>query len=330
MSANEVQSVADLVRPVNAGAHVVAAAFLGETAVFATGEGEVILGAEGTRIPAHPGGAVLAATSDGKAFFTAGDDGRLVKTAAEGSIETIAEAKGRWIDQVAIGPDGVVAWSAGKTAFVQTKKTVRSLEVASTVGGLAFAPKGLRLAIAHYNGATLWFPNAEVKPETLEWKGSHLGVAWSPDGRFLVTTMQENAMHGWRLADGKHMRMSGYPSRVRAMSFTADGKSLATSGAEAVIVWPFGTRDGPMGKEPAMIAPAREGMKVTCVACHPKREALAAGYNDGMVMMVRLSDGAEILARGPDGGEITALAWASRGDALCFGTDDGKAGVLVL
>lgn len=329
MSTNEVQSVADLVRDVDAGAHVVAAAFLGETAVFATGEGEVILGVEGTRVAAHPGGAVLAAASDGKSLFTAGDDGRLVKTSADGSAETIAEAKGRWIDQVAIGPDAI-AWSAGKTAFVQTKKGIRSLEVASTVGGLAFAPKGLRLAIAHYNGATLWFPNADVKPEMLEWKGSHLGVTWSPDGRFLVTTMQENAMHGWRLADGKHMRMSGYPSRVRAMSFTADGKSLATSGAEAVIVWPFGTKDGPMGKEPAMIAPAREGMRVSSVACHPKREALAAGYSDGMVMMVRLSDGAEILARVPEGGEITALAWAKDGDALCFGTDDGKAGVLVL
>ena len=35
----------------------------------------------------------------------------------------------------------------------------RSFDVPSTVGGLAFAPKGLRLAIAHYNGVTLWFPN---------------------------------------------------------------------------------------------------------------------------------------------------------------------------
>ena len=27
-------------------------------------------------------------------------------------------------------------------------------------GGSCFAPKGFRLAVAHYNGATLWFPNA--------------------------------------------------------------------------------------------------------------------------------------------------------------------------
>ena len=77
------------------------------------------------------------------------------------------------------------------------------------MGGLAFAPKGRRLAIAHYNGATLWFPNTAAAPERLEWKGSHVGVTFSPDGRYLVTAMQESALHGWRLVDGKHMRMSG-------------------------------------------------------------------------------------------------------------------------
>ena len=50
-----------------------------------------------------------------------------------------------------------------------------------------------------------------------------------------------------------------------------------------------------MGKEPGMLAPMKG--KVTVVACHPKSDILAAGYSDGTVMLVRLSDGAEILAR---------------------------------
>ena len=102
-------------------------------------------------------------------------------------------------------------------------------EAPSTVAGLAFAPKGFRLAIAHYNGVTLWFPNAAgAAPESLEWKGSHLGVTISPDNKFLVTTMQEPALHGWRVADGQHMRMTGYPARVRSLSWTADGAFFAT------------------------------------------------------------------------------------------------------
>ena len=118
----------------------------------------------------------------------------------------------------------------------------KSIEVVSTVGGLAFAPKGLRLAIAHYNGASLWFPNAKAEPDTLEWKGSHLGARFSPDGRFLVTSMQEPMLHGWRLDDRKDMRMSGYASRVRSLDWTADGKWLATSGSTQMVLWRFGVR----------------------------------------------------------------------------------------
>ena len=226
-----------------------------------------------------------------------GDDGKLVALSAKGEVTQLAtDAKRRWIDNVAVHPDGAFAWSVGKTAYVRSGRGEdKFFEVPSTVGGLAFAPKGLRLAIAHYNGVTLWFPNMAANAEVLEWAGSHLGVMFSPDNKFLVTAMHEPALHGWRLADTRHMRMTGYPGRVRSMSWSAGGKGLATSGADSVIIWPFGSKDGPMGKEPAMLAPLQA--RVSAVACHPKQDLLAAGYGDGTVLMVRLHDGAEILVR---------------------------------
>ena len=33
--------------------------------------------------------------------------------------------------------------------------------------------QGYRLALAHYNGASLWFPNIASPVETFEWKGAH-------------------------------------------------------------------------------------------------------------------------------------------------------------
>src|SRR5262249_26769964 len=158
-------------------------------------------------------GAILASAAHGERVVTGGDDGQLIETGVDGQHRVIAsDDKKRWVDQVALGPDGALAWSAGKNAYVRTKKDeLRTFEAPSTVAGLAFAPRGFRLAIAHYNGATLWFPNATgAEPERLEWKGSHLGVTISPDGKFLITCMQEPMLHGWRIADGKHMRMSGY------------------------------------------------------------------------------------------------------------------------
>jgi WD40 repeat protein len=301
----QIPSVTDRVKPVAAGAPVVGIHFLDGTAVFALGEETLLLVA--------PGGA----------------ESR-VATNARGESETVAnDVKHRWIDRVALGPDGVVAWSAGKQAFVRTPKgEIKSLDLPSSVGGLAFAPKGLRLAIAHYGGVSLWFPNAQAAPEMLAWKGSHLDVLFSPDGRFLVTAMQEATLHGWRLVDAKDMRMSGYSAKVRSMAFTAGGKWLATSGSEQLILWPFASKDGPMGKQPRMVAPYEK--RVVAVACHPKQEIIAAGFDDGLVMLCRIEDGAEILAKRPGAAAVSALAWSADGSRLAFGTEDGEAGIVDL
>src|SRR4029078_5095875 len=94
------------------------------------------------------GGGILSAASDGVAVITGGDDGKVFSTDVKGESRLIAtDAKRRWIDHVAAGPDGAVAWSAGKQAFAQAGKgEPRSVEVQSTVGGLSFVAKGLRRA----------------------------------------------------------------------------------------------------------------------------------------------------------------------------------------
>jgi WD40 repeat protein len=328
-----VASVTDRVRRFDVGAPVASACFLGPRAAFVGAEEAVMLANDDGTVSRVDvcGGGILCSTSDGKRVVLGGDDGKVVSVDGKGEVHLITtDPKRRWIDNVALHADGSLAWSVGKTTFVQQAKgEVRVLDVPSTVGGLAFAPKGFRVAIAHYNGVTLWFPNmAASKPEFLEWKGSHLGVTFSPDGRFMVTTMHESALHGWRLADTKHMRMSGYPGRVRSMSWSTGGKGLATSGADCVIVWPFASKDGPMGKEPGMLAPLTG--KVTVVACHPRSDILAAGYSDGTVLLVRLNDGAEILARGRDGVPVSALAWDAKGETLALASEKGEAGLLTL
>jgi WD40 repeat protein len=315
-------SVTDQVRPIAIGAPVTSVHFLGDNAAFVGAEENVFVASEEgelSTVTVH-GGGILCAVSDGARVVTGGDDGKVVSLDARGEVRVLAtDSKRRWIDNVAVHPDGAVAWSAGKTAYVRSgKNEEKSLDLPSTVGGLAFAPKGLRLAIAHYNGATLWFPNMAAKPDFLEWAGSHLAVTFSPDNKFLVTAMHEPALHGWRLADNRHMRMTGYPGRVRSMSWSAGGKALATSGADTVILWPFASKDGPMGKEPAMLAPLQA--RVTTVACHPRQDIFAAGYGDGTVLMVRRNGTAP----------VAALAWNGKGTLLAFAAEDGEAGLLAL
>lgn len=326
-------SITERIQPVDTGdGGVLAVHFLGSVAMIVQTEEAVLRVVEDggvRRIPVH-GGGILATDANAQAVVTGGDDGKVMTLDADGEAhELAADGRRRWIDQVAASPGGAVAWTAGKAAYALSPGgETRSLDLPSSGGGLAFAPKGFRLAVAHYNGATLWFPNAAATPEFLEWKGSHLGASFSPDGKFLVTSMQEPMLHGWRLADSKHMRMSGYSTRVRSWSWSADGHWLATSGSEQLILWPFHGKDGPMGKTPKMFAPSEK--RVTAVACHPSQEVVAVGYADGLLLLVRISDGAEVLARHADGQELSALAWSQGGGRLAFATVEGSAGIVPL
>lgn len=324
-------SVTDRVKPVTLGMAVTSVHFLGPRAAFVGGEENVAFvdgNGEIDTVAVHSGG-ILSTASDGKRLVMGGDDGKVVSLDAKGEVTLLAtDPKRRWIDAVALHADGAFAWSAGKTATVKSGKAEeKSLEVPSTVGGLAFAPKGLRLAIAHYNGVTLWFPNMAGSAEFLPWAGSHHGVSFSPDNKFLVTAMHEPALHGWRLADNRHMRMTGYPGRVRSMSWSAGGKGLATSGPTPSSYGRSAARTARWAR-PAMLAPLQA--RVSVVACHPKNDILAAGYSDGTVLMVRLEDGAEILVRRNGTPAVAALAWNAKGTLLAFADENGDGGLLEL
>lgn len=308
-------------------AFVVEATFLGDTVAFALGDGSVrrFVGPQAATTPVHSG-AILAAKPAGGKLLTGGDDGRVMLTDAAGKVEALAERPRKWIDQVAAGPGGAIAFSAGKQAVVRFPDgRERSFDHARSVGGLAFAPKGLRLAVARYDGVTLWWAGTDAEPVSLTWRGAHTAVTFSPDGRNVVTAMQENALHGWRLGDGKDMRMSGYPAKPRSLSWSTKGRFLATSGANAAILWPFHFKEGPMGKQPLELG-VREVL-VTRVACHPDEEMLAIGYQDGMILAVRFADGKEALLRKAGDGPISALAWDAAGRRVAFGTEQGAAGI---
>ena len=320
--------------PYEAGAPVAAAMFLGATPALARDDGTIVLDAPAAArtVRAHPDGAIMVTASTGTVLVSGGDDGLIVGTGSDGATRTLHDAGGKWIDALAARADGAIAWGVGKTVSARDAKgVVKSVAVPTTARGLAFAPKGYRLAIAHYNGASLWFPNAvDAPPDAYAWKGSHVSVTFSPDGRFAVTAMQENALHGWRLGDHANMRMSGYPSRVRSLSWSGDGLWLATSGADACVVWPFRDKDGPMNKAPHECAV--RASKVSHVAFNPKTPLLAVGYEDGWVLLCRISDNVEMLVRRPAGEPhaVTALAWNADGTRLLFGTAGGDAGLLTL
>ncbi len=288
-------------------------------------------------VQAHDGAVLcLALDIDGQGFVTGGDDGSLVRTSPDATAATLLNAPGRQIDVLAVSsPAKARAVAVGKEVRLLDGSgavRARTAEHPSTVSGLAFNPKGKRLAVAHYGGVTLWWAaTLGQAPSRLHWRGSHIGVSWSPDGSHLMTAMQECELHGWRVADGEDMAMRGYAAKVRSMDWLAKPPILASSGSECVIAWSF-AGSGPQGKPPLEVGTGI-GQLVTQVAVHPSRPLVAAGFDDGGVAVCELAASSEsraIRLRPPGGGRVSALAWSRDGGRLAVGTAAGALSIFDL
>ena len=310
------------------GAPVTGAVAAGEAVALASGDGTIRFfrpETDYTVIKAHEG-AVLCIAADADHVLTGGDDGRFLRVSPEGQIEEITNFGSRWVDCVAAS-HGHRACSSGRMAHVWFKgeTSVASLKHVSTVGGLAFDARGRRLAVAHYGGATVWERRQQRwKSSKLVWKGSHGDVSFSPDGRYLVTVMQENALHGWRLRDKNDMAMQGYPAKVRSFAWAGDTPYLATSGADEAICWPFNGKDGPMGRAPLCVAHGGKRL-ATCVQSINKENAVFAGFQDGAVLLAELDENKEpVVVRGSTGAEVTAIATTRSLSHLLIGDSNGS------
>jgi hypothetical protein len=129
------------------------------------------------------------------------------------------------------------------------------------------------------------------------------------------------------VADGKNMRMGGYPAKVKSMAFLSGGVMLATSGANGAVVWPFSGATGPMGKEAAEIGFDQSALVVR-VAATPKLSLLAAGLDDGRVWVADLKSGKMDTLKAEKGAAISALAITADGGRVAWGDEDGAAGVV--
>ncbi|MBJ7411126.1 MAG: WD40 repeat domain-containing protein [Phenylobacterium sp.] len=299
-------------------------------AAFALGDGTVRF-ESGESVQAHDGAALAASLPPkGEGLLTGGDDGRVMLSTPAGAQE-IASLPGKWIESVAASAEsGLIAFAAGRELHVRDPADpafARVFAHEKSAADIAFDPKGRRIAVATYGGVWLWYARiADQKPVILKWAGSHIATCWSPDGKFLVSAMQENQLHGWRVADEKNMRMGGYPSKVRSLAFMSKGALMATSGANGAVCWPFAGATGPMGKQAAEIG-YDEAAMTTRIAARLDRTWLAAGLDDGRVWAADVTGERLVPLKAEKGAAISALAMSPDATRVAWGDEDGNAGV---
>jgi WD40 repeat protein len=323
------------VRDFALGAYVGGIAFTkdGETMAVATGAGDVHLipvAGEDKIVAKAQGGAILsfAPHPDGVSFLSGGDDGRLVRTARDGTVSEIAKFQGRWIDVLAVHATGSFACGVGKEAKLWTKDAAEPATLGphpSAVAALDFSPDGSRVTAAHYGGVSVWqVAKPKDKARTLAWKGSHIHVRYSPNGRFLATTTQDNAIHVWRLSSGQDMQMAGYRTKVRQLVWTPDSRWLLSDAADCFVAWDFSGK-GPEGQPPLEFG-FGDGALMTGIAGHPSAPFLVGGFDKGGVRLGDLEGKRELVLRESDedkGVPLRAVAFSSDGWRVAAGGEDG-------
>lgn len=304
----------------------------GTTVAFALGDGQVRLlptdikaAAPDAAAPLHKG-VVLALVGDpaGDGFVSGGDDGRVLRIAADGTATELLALKGKWFEHLVAHRTGAVAASAGKTMFLFRDGEVREFGPhPSTVAGLDFSKDGSRVACAHYGGITVWSLSKDVTlpPRRFAWQGSHVALRWSTDGKFIATGTQENDIHVWRVAQATDMRMQGYPAKVKSLSWTADARFLYTSAQPVFTAWPFSGK-GPEGKPPLQFGDEGAGL-MTVVAAHPYEGFVAGGFDSGELQLGDIRSKQSVVLKMADGAAITCIAWSPDGFKLAVGNDRG-------
>ena len=265
-------------------------------------------------------------------ILTGGDDGALVATDASGQHRVLAtDDKHRWIDQVALGPDGAVAWSAGKTAHVRTDKgEARRLDAPSTVAGLAFAPKGFRLA-----HRALQRRHALVSQRRRRQAGD-ADLEGLASRRHLQPGRQIPGHHHAG-ADAARLAARRRPAHAHVGLF----------GARALALLDARTASCSPPRAPSSSSCGRSTARTARWARQPKMLApLAGARGRGRLPSAPAGRGGRLCRRhgaagahrrrradpGEGGGRVlvSALGWDAAGQTLAFGTEAGEAGVLTL
>ncbi|MDX2082314.1 MAG: hypothetical protein SFU53_16135 [Terrimicrobiaceae bacterium] len=279
------------------------------------------------RVDGHALGNGQPAWFDGE-WWTCGFDGRIRSQ----NGKTLPTGRGI-IEKLSTSPDGGrLAAGQGKDLLVfdnagATDASLRGLPAA--VADFAWNPSNpAEIATVGAGGARM-FRLGESEPfARFDWGGASLSVAWSPDGRWLVTGDQTPSVHLYDFTRDYPLHIQGYETKVRAMAFSPDSRKLATGGSSVLTVWPCTGPSGPEGVTPVQL----DGFDAdVLVASFAPDGCQAATGDDTGVLLFFTFDGDQVVRRRVrrDAG-ISAIAWHPKDPLVAVGHNDGTMSLLVL
>lgn len=279
-------------------------------ASMAAPEGEVIEGVAWSR--------------DGRELLGAFSNGPIVAwNAASGAVARTVVPKARRLYRAAYRIDGEVI-----TMALALEKSITLVGAGGADGrriavddetplALAFRPDGAQIALLQ-NGSTkigLWDARTGAPAGKLATSSRRLETfAFAPDGKALVAGSHEGWADVLAVPSGKQIRrLAWHPASVAGVAWSADGKTIATTGSGGAVLW-----DAESGAIRQIVPRAME--RPTSVACSPDGAWIVARDADVPHQLWSLRDGTMRLIppRGTNdlalgfrkgGKEIVAVGW---------------------
>jgi WD40 repeat protein len=202
--------------------------------------------------------------------------------------------------RVAIGKDGQSIAGSIRVAGLSREETMRLWDATgkerfatpSGIGGIsaiAFSPDGELLAAGSWDtNVRVWSTrNGElVRLISDELPVSMFDLAFTPDGKTLATAGVDRTVYLWDTKSWKLQRkLTGQAEMIQSMSFSADGRRLATGGFNditekhpvSILIWDLASGE--------IIQKFAAPHRVTSVALSPDGSKLAAAVGDDAVRM---------------------------------------------
>jgi WD40 repeat protein len=226
---------------------------------------------------------------------------------------------------LAYSPDGklLAAGDEGQTTLwsLPSGEQASTLPVQESTEALAFSPDGTLLALGLPGDVVIWEgltePRERVRAEGH--KAGVRGLAWSPDGRLLVSAGWDSALRFWTTDLAAVADPLPALAPVTCLAFVAEGKGLAGGTSHGGLhFWEPAQRS--KWKEAAARQTAQP---VFSLAVTPGGELLATGHADGAIMLWDARPREQVAALAGHEWVVYGLGFTPDGSRLVSGSADG-------
>jgi WD40 repeat protein/uncharacterized caspase-like protein len=282
----------------------------------------------------------VAISPDGKQVLTCGQEDNTARLWDTHSGEKLRTFTGhsQWVISVAFAPGGkqVVTGSNDRTARLWDVQSGKQLQTftghSSAVRSVAFTPDGKQVltgsgyAIGEsYSGgdhtARLWDVQSGKELRTFTGHASGVdSVAFSPDGKQVLTGSRDRTARLWDAQSGKELRtFAGHSAEVNSVAFAPDGKWVLTGSDDATVrLW-----DVQSGKQLRTFT--GRSSDVTSVAFSPDGKQVLMGNYAHTARLWDAQSGKQLRTFRGHSGVVSAVAFAPDGKQVLTGSRDHNA-----